>query len=159
MRHPERLGDWGGVFVVYLGVSAVGHLLWEIVQLPLYTLFWEATAGQIAFAVIHCTMGDLLIASLSALAAWLFAGAPPVRSDAFVRVALVAILVGVAYTVFSEWWNVEVWRSWTYTSAMPRLPPWGTGLAPLLQWAIVPAVACGVAWKRIVLKRHENRVA
>jgi len=35
--------------------------------------------------------------------------------------------------------------------AMPRLPPLGTGLAPVLQWALLPPLALLVA-RRIVLR-------
>ena len=39
-----------------------GHLLWEIGHVPLYTIWTEGSWGEIAFAVLHCTGGDLLIA-------------------------------------------------------------------------------------------------
>jgi hypothetical protein len=54
---------------------------------------------------------------------------------------LTAILLGLCYTVFSEWLNTQVRQSWSYTEAMPLVPPLGTGLAPLLQWLIVPGIA------------------
>ena len=55
--------------------------------------------------------------------------------------AFTAIILGAAYTILSEWLNVEIWRSWSYTAAMPVLPLVGTGLTPLLQWLIVPGLA------------------
>ena len=59
-----------------------------------------------------------------------------------------AIVPGVAYTIFSEWLNVEIRRSWSYTAAMPVLPFLGTGLAPLLQWLIVPSLALAIIGTR-----------
>ncbi|MGG5890550.1 DUF2933 domain-containing protein [Falsiroseomonas sp. HC035] len=56
-------------------------------------------------------------------------------------VTMVATLIGVGYTTFSDWLNVDLRQSWTYTAAMPRLPPWGTGLAPFLQWPLLPPLA------------------
>jgi hypothetical protein len=56
-------------------------------------------------------------------------------------VAVVATAVGLGYTVFSEWLNVEVREAWAYAEAMPRLPLLGTGLAPVLQWLILPPLA------------------
>ena len=53
----------------YLGVSLVAHLGWEMLQLPLYTLWSTGTLRQQAFAVFHCTLGDLMIAGLSLLLA------------------------------------------------------------------------------------------
>ena len=35
---------------------------WEVLQLPLYTLGRDGTAWEIAFAILHCTAGDALIA-------------------------------------------------------------------------------------------------
>ena len=67
-------------------------------------------------------------------------------SHGHARVAAAALCFGVAYTVFSEWLNVTVRASWTYASAMPRVPPLGIGLFPLLQWIVVPVVA--FAWAR-----------
>jgi len=57
------------------------------------------------------------------------------------RLAGIMIALGVSYTILSEWLNVEVWRSWSYTPVMPVLPWLGTGLSPLFQWILVPAVA------------------
>ncbi len=51
------------------------------------------------------------------------------------------MLAGLAYTVFSEWLNVNVRRSWAYSDLMLILPPFGTGLSPVLQWLVVPFVA------------------
>jgi hypothetical protein len=41
------------------------NLVWEVAQLPLYTLWVEATPGEIAFAILHCTGGDAMIAAAS----------------------------------------------------------------------------------------------
>ena len=51
------------VLALYAALSAVGHLLWEIVQLPLYALWRTASRAELAFAVFHCTGGDILIAT------------------------------------------------------------------------------------------------
>src|SRR6266478_1886264 len=47
---------------VYLGVILVGNLIWETLHLPLYTIWTTGTLWEQAFAVVHCTFGDLLIA-------------------------------------------------------------------------------------------------
>ena len=125
----------------YLGFAAPLHFGWESAQLPLYTIWRDGSAKQIAFALLHCTAGDVLItavalalaAGLAELVGWRLFG---------VRMAVAAIGLGLAYTVFSEWLNVSVRRSWADTEMMPLLPPLGTGLAPFLQWIVVP----GIAW-------------
>jgi hypothetical protein len=128
--------------LLYLSAATTLHLVWETAQLPLYTIWSTGTKLEILFAVIHCTAGDLLItASALALAAlvarirhWPFFGN---------RMMLTPILLGLCYTVFSEWLNTQVRQSWSYTEAMPLLPPLGTGLTPFLQWLIVPGIALG----------------
>ena len=59
----------------------------------------------------------------------------------FRLVAVVAVLGGLAYTVFSEWLNTEIRGSWAYTELMPQLPLIGSGVSPLAQWIFVPLAA------------------
>jgi hypothetical protein len=129
---------------IYLVVVAIGHLLWEAAQLPLYTIWWHGTAREITVAVVHCTGGDALISAATLLIAGIMAWLCGWSLFGW-RMAATAIVLGVGYTIMSEWVNVAVWRSWSYSSAMPVLPWLGTGLSPLLQWFLVPAVAFGIA--------------
>lgn len=128
-----------GALLRWAVVSAPLHLAWELAQLPLYTIYYEGSRAGIAFAVAHCTGGDVLIALgtyaiASAIArSWQW---PRQRPRAGFVVLLVA---GVAYTAFSEWLNVSVRGSWAYAPAMPQLG--GIGLSPLVQWVVVPILA------------------
>ncbi len=127
----------------YLGAIAVGNLVWEAIQLPLYTLWRTATPPYLLFAVLHCWVGDLLIASFSLALSIIVVGRGwPSRN--YAATGMLAVLLGLSYTVFSEWLNVVVRESWAYAPAMPRVPPFGTGLSPLLQWLIVPTA--GFVW-------------
>lgn len=124
----------------YLTVVTSLNLLWEIGHLPLYTIWNSAGIRGSLLAAIHCTVGDLIIATVSLGVAVLFAG----RNwpyDGYLNVATVTVLLGVAYTVFSEWLNIEVQRTWAYTPMMPRLPWIGTGISPLAQWVVIPSAA------------------
>jgi hypothetical protein len=129
------------------GLATGGHFLWEAAQLPLYTLWRTGTPGAIAFALLHCTAGDILITTATFAVAAALACAfrwPPFGW----RMVLTAIVLGAAYTMFSGWFNLEIRRSWSYTAAMPVLPLTGTGLTPLLQWVIVPGLALAVVAHR-----------
>lgn len=136
---------------LYLAASTAGNLLWEILQLPLFTLWNQGTPGEIAFAVAHCAAGDLLIATATLGSAIVvgFAWSWPRRQ--WHRVAILTILFGVGYTAFSEWLNVYVRSAWAYSNFMPtlRLGTAGIGLSPLAQWIIVPIFALAFASGRV----------
>jgi hypothetical protein len=136
---------WPRALARYVAASAALHLIWEIAQLPLYTLWVTDTAQRLAFAVLHCTTGDVVIASLTLLAAWIILGRPHWPSAGTRAVWLVTMLLGVGYTVYSEWMNVSVRASWAYSELMPIVPITGTGLAPLLQWFVVPTLVLWLA--------------
>ena len=142
---PAHRADWLQSLRRYLGVSIVANLVWEILQLPLYTLWATGTRREQAFAVLHCTIGDAMIAGLSLLAALaLFARAAWPRAGV-ARVYAGSLAFGVVYTIFSEWLNTSVRGSWAYSGLMPVVPGIGTGLAPLLQWLVVPTLAHRIA--------------
>ena len=130
--------DWLAAFRRYLAMAAAGHLAWEILQLPLYTIWEEASPLEIAWAVVHCTAGDVAIAAAALGLALVAFGRFGWPAERFGAVAAVAIVAGIAYTIYSEWLNTVVRQSWAYAAAMPVLPPFGTGLSPLLQWIAVP---------------------
>jgi hypothetical protein len=78
---------------LYLIVAAIGNLVWEAVQIPLYTIWWTATRREIFIAVTHCTGGDVLIATATLLFASLFAGLLGWRPFGY-RMAATAIVLG-----------------------------------------------------------------
>jgi hypothetical protein len=133
---------------IFLGVSATGHLIWEILQLPLYVIWSAGTGREIAFAVFHCLTGDLMIATLSLVAALICFGSPDWPRERFIPVMGATLAIGVCYTVYSEWLNTTVRKTWAYSELMPMLPPFGTGLSPLLQWLFVPTIGFAVMWFR-----------
>lgn len=142
----EPSSNWLRSLRVYLAVIAVGNLVWETLQLPLYTIWRTGTLREQAFAVIHCTLGDLLIALSSLALALIIVGRSAWPSSRFWQVAGLTIIFGIGYTAFSEWLNVVVRASWAYSEWMPVIPLFGfrLGLSPLLQWIVVPAAAFGL---------------
>ena len=152
MRSPDpetraaRPVDWIAALRAYLSATALLDLLWEAAQLPLYTIWTDGTIREKAFAVLHCTMGDVLIALAALAAALVVAGDHAWPAKRWTPVAALTLAIGVAYTVYGERLNVDVRRSWTYSDLMPRLPLLGTGLSPIVQWIVVPAGA--LVWAR-----------
>jgi len=123
------------------------NLVWEFVQMPLYTVWGEGTGRDIAFAAVHCTGGDVLIATSSlVLSLFLLGRGWPTTHTAYVRVGASTVALGVAYTIFSEWLNIVVRQSWAYSELMPVVPVLDVGLSPLGQWLIIPIA--GFWWAR-----------
>lgn len=58
---PTRC-KWPAALRGDLAMTGAGNLASETAQLPLDTTWTEGTVGSRAFAVPHCTAGDLLIA-------------------------------------------------------------------------------------------------
>jgi hypothetical protein len=136
-----RGGAWLPTLRRYIAFVAVANLIWEFAHLPLYTLWETGTAGELAFAAVHCTGGDVLIALSSVMLALFLAGTPGWPAVGRGRVLLLTVLFGLAYTVFSEWLNIEVREAWAYRDLMPIVPLLDAGLSPVLQWIVIPLAA------------------
>lgn len=138
---------WRLIGLRYLPWLAGLNLAWEIAQLPLYTLWHEGSPEFIAFAVAHCTLGDVMIGAAALALALIATRAAEVEHWRFVRIALVTALAGAAYTVFSEWVNTVTPQGWAYSDLMPVLPLFGAeiGLSPIAQWLILPLLALRLA--------------
>ena len=87
---------------------------------------------------LHCALGDVLILLgcfwLVALIwrdrRWIAAGRLAPR--------LLFVALGLAYTAASELLNTRFFLSWAYAPEMPHI--FGIGLAPILQWLLIPSV-------------------
>lgn len=136
----SRLAHAAKPVLHYLGLIALGNLLWEAAQLPLYTVWLHGSLRDRVVAVLHCWIGDILIAAACLSTALLLVGNGwPARRG--LCVAFLAIAFGLGYAVYSEWINVEVRHAWAYSAPMPRLPLLRTGLSPFLQWIVIPSLA------------------
>ncbi len=132
---------WIAVLRRYGLFSAAGHLAWESGHIPFYTIWVDGTWAEIGFAILHCTGGDLLIAMSTLLLSLFVVGNATWPLERHYRVLTVALVFGVAYTIFSDWLNIVVRAAWAYREIMPVVPILDAGLTPLLQWIIVPTAA------------------
>jgi hypothetical protein len=139
---------WRAFLACYLPGIAIANLLWEVAQLPLYAIWTEKPPGFVRYAVLHCTAGDVLIAGSALLLATCLAAPREFPRRGLARVAIVATLLGLGYTVLSEWLNTAVRASWAYAPAMPIVPLVGVGLTPFLQWSVLPPLALFAAFRR-----------
>ena len=127
--------------VLWSALAFILNLAWEIAHVRLYTIWAEADGWRLAWALLHCTLGDVAIALvLFALAGIVLWRADWPASRPWTGSAIVAV-GAIAYTVWSEWYNVYRAGSWSYTASMPMI--FGIGLTPLLQWLVLPPVMVG----------------
>jgi len=131
----------------YLPWLAGLSLVWEIVQLPLYTIWNDGRPAYIAFAVLHCTAGDVLIGGAALAAALVITQAPALAAWRWPRIVFVTAAIATSYTAFSEWVNTFVLRSWEYSALMPRisLGDIELGVSPLAQWLVIPPLTLWLA--------------
>lgn len=131
----------------YLPWLAGLSLGWEVLHTPLYTIWAEATPGYLAFAILHCTAGDVLIGGAALVLALLLVRPAGLAKWPWRRIALLSVIFGASYTVYSEWVNITVLRSWGYAESMPtvRLGEFRLGVLPLAQWLLVPPLALYLA--------------
>lgn len=124
-----RAGLWSALAFVF-------NLVWEIAHVRLYTLWVDADRLTVAWSLVHCTLGDVAIA----LTMFALAGIALRQTDwpvSFPWTGGAIITVGaVAFTAWSEWYNVYQIGSWSYTASMPMIL--GIGVSPLLQWLLLP---------------------
>ena len=120
--------------------------------MPLYTLGQSGNAKQIILFELHCTGGDIIIAIAALTGAIMLFGRSYLTKTRLIAVFIALFVFGLGYTVYSEWLNIVVRESWGYTAQMPVLPPFGTGLSPLLQWVVIPVISYVLA-KKYILKR------
>ena len=131
---------------LWSALSFILNLVWEISHVVLYTIWREADGLRIAWSVFHCTLGDVVIAvagfALAAIVLWR-ANWPVSRPWTG---SVIVVIGAIAFTAWSEWYNVYRAGAWGYTLSMPLI--FGIGLTPLLQWLILPPVIV-VAYRRL----------
>ena len=120
----------------WAALSLLFELAWESAHVRLYTIWGDPDRGYVAWSVLHCTLGDLVIGGVAyGLAACLLRRIDWPISRPWWGAGIIIVLTTL-YTVWSEWNNVYRLRSWAYASQMPTV--FGIGLSPLLQWLLLP---------------------
>lgn len=121
----------------YSFFSFVIFATWEWIQTPFFIDITDEI-NTIVWYRIHCTFGDMMILFFTVLGTsviyrrldWIFS---PSRKQYFT-----VMIIGVSYTLFSEYRNVSIAENWSYSRYMPEIG--GIGLIPVLQWIILPAL-------------------
>lgn len=121
--------------------SFLMHFVWEFLQVPTYAgmaemnhwdgikLCLSATFGDVGFAVL----AFVLVSLASRSRAWFL--------DPATWQYLLYLGIGISLTVAFEYYYTRISLRWSYSDLMPLVPPFGTGLSPLMQWLVIPALA------------------
>jgi hypothetical protein len=132
------------------------HFPWEMLQSPLWVGMANLAHAEGVRVCTIAALGDVVIA----LAAF-WSGSLAARSRLWLldppRAAFIAyMLAGLVLTIAYEFAATGPLVFWEYAPSQPRLPILGTGLAPVLQWLLLPPFTLWLA--RIhVLGRTSDR--
>lgn len=116
------------------------NFVWEMLQTPLFAWMPHLPHWPMTLICLRATLGDVGIAIVAFVAgastdkrlSWF--EAPSKHANA------AYIAAGIFLTAVFELHAIGTGR-WAYSQLMPTLPWIGIGLAPLLQWIILPPIA------------------
>lgn len=118
--------------------SFLFHFVWEFWQAPTYAGMIELNHWDGIKLCSSATFGDVGFA-LSAF--WVTSATAKNRYWFFKPKAwqtVTFLAVGITLTIGFEYYYTNISLRWTYSELMPLVPPFGTGLSPLLQWIFIP---------------------
>ncbi len=124
------------------------HFVWEFLQVPTYAGMAEMAHWQGVKLCTSATIGDVGFALTAFWTASLAARTRHWMGNQVAFPVLVFLGTGIALTVGFEFYYTQVTLRWTYSDLMPLVPPFGTGLSPLVQWIVIPPI---VLW---LSRRH-----
>jgi hypothetical protein len=132
------------------GFGFLLHFVWEMWQAPMYRTMVQASHVEAVRVCSFATLGDALI-ELAAYAAGALVAGNSLWLVSFRGAAFGAYVgVGLLITVLLEWVNMYALERWAYAPHMPVLL--GVGLAPLLQWLVVPPLVLWLAARHLGLR-------
>jgi hypothetical protein len=137
--------------------SGLLHFMWEFLQAPLFAGLAEMPHWEAIRLCGRATLGDV---GMALMAFWVASLAGRGRNwilQPSVLPVAVFIAVGVVVTIAFEYYATSIGLRWAYTDAMPKVPPFGTGLSPLLQWLAIPPVVIWLARRHLLGARTIRR--
>lgn len=140
-RSPRRSLLWRAFASPAANVAIFAFLLnhpWEFLQVPLFKDMPAAPHWEAIKVCTRATFGDALIAVVAFWGVAAMAGTQQwiLRPNWGQTAAFVA--TGVAITIVLERLATGSLERWAYAETMPIVPLLGVGLAPMLQWIVLP---------------------
>ena len=130
------------------GFGFLSHFAWEMLQVPWFEGMAEASHGSVVWLCIRATGGDVLILLDSFWLASILRGHRRWLLEGERKPGAILVTTAVLVTIILEWLATGPLDRWTYSDAMPIVPWLGVGLAPLLQWIVLPPL---ILW---LTRRH-----
>jgi hypothetical protein len=143
---------WPPEFPVAL-FSFLLHFVWEFLQVPAFAGLAEMPHWEAVKLCARATVGDVGMALTAFWAACLTAATRGWLLRP--RSSQVAIFLGagIALTIGFEYHAINIGGRWAYSEAMPLVPPFGTGLSPLMQWVVIPPVVIWLSRRHLLGSR------
>jgi hypothetical protein len=143
---PNRLLDLPELNVWFFAFLV--NYPWEFLQAPWYQAMPDMRHWEAVKFCSWAAVGDGLLAVLAFWAVALF------RSRGWLRRPTPGTTagftgIGLALTIAVEWLATDVWARWSYVPEMPTVPLLGTGLAPFLQWLVLPPLVVGIVSRQL----------
>ena len=125
------------------------NFIWEMLQMPLFSFYQEASVIGINIACLQASVGDAI---MLVIAYWLLAALLKSREWIFhlnsKRMAMF-LVPGIVFTILAEALAIGPLHRWEYAEIMPTLPYLGTGLVPIAQWLILPPLVLWIVKRRL----------
>lgn len=133
------------------------HFVWEFIQAPTYAGMIEMNHWDGIKLCTAATFGDVGFALTAFIVTSISAGSRYWFATPTLWQVMLYIAVGVALTVSFEYYYTNISLRWTYSELMPLVPPFGTGLSPLMQWIIIPLLTLGVTMRQLTGISREKK--
>lgn len=122
------------------------NFAWELIQIPLYKIF-VYDINHIAFCALASLADVLMLLLLYFGLALIFKNPFWIEPLKLHRMAIV-VLIGGAGAVLSEMRHLSL-GSWAYDNSMPIIPFVNVGIAPVLQFMILPLPIYFLSFNRL----------
>ncbi len=120
------------------GFGFLTNFLWEMLQVPWFMGMANSSHGSVVWLCIQATGGDVLILLASFWFSSIVFGHRRWLLEGKRKPAITLLVAALLVTIVMEWLATGPLERWTYADSMPVIPLLGVGLAPLLQWIILP---------------------
>lgn len=142
-----RIGRQWQPWLALGGFALLDNFAWEMLQAPLYRGMPQAAHWAAVLECGQATLGDAVITLAAYAVAAPWGGGRGWIGNPRGKPFAVYLATGLATTSALEIWNVYGRGRWAYAVSMPLVL--GIGLAPLLQWVLLPPLTLWLARRHL----------